>query len=83
MHWLPAPDPGTRVCGGFDGSDVDDATVIRLETRAGVQFPPRSRPARRPTIWLHGERAGVSRALPVLSARAELAPTYSTPGVRD
>lgn len=39
------------VCGGFDGSDVDDWTAIRLETLDGHQFTPRYGPDRRPTIW--------------------------------
>lgn len=40
-----------RVCGGFDGSDVDDWTAIRLETLDGWQFTPTYGPDRRPTIW--------------------------------
>jgi hypothetical protein len=31
--WLPQPPEGTSVCGGFDGSENDDHTVIKLETR--------------------------------------------------
>lgn len=51
MLWLPPPDPGASVCGGFDGSDVDDHTAIRLETFDGFQFTPRYGPDKRPTIW--------------------------------
>jgi hypothetical protein len=32
VQWLPPPEPGTSVCGGFDGSENDDWTAIRLET---------------------------------------------------
>jgi len=77
VYWLPAPDPGTSVCGGFDGSDVDDATVIRLETREGFQFTPRYGPAQRPTIWLPAEWGGVTPRLEVHAAWAEIARTYS------
>lgn len=40
-----------KVCGGFDGSDVDDWTAIRLETLDGWQFTPTYGPDRRSTIW--------------------------------
>jgi len=46
----PAP-AGTRVVGGFDGSDVDDWTAIRLETMGGYQFTPTFGPDRAPCIW--------------------------------
>lgn len=49
MLWLPEPAPGTPVCLGFDGSDVDDHTAIRAETRDGLLFTPRF--AGKPTIW--------------------------------
>jgi hypothetical protein len=39
------------VCGGFDGSDVNDWTAIRLETVGGWQFTPRYGPDNRPTMW--------------------------------
>ncbi len=48
----------TDVCGGFDGSDVDDWTAIRLETRDGYQFTPRYGPDGRPTIWNPAEWPG-------------------------
>lgn len=41
MDWLPNPPDGTAICLGFDGSDVDDWTAIRAETREGFQFTPR------------------------------------------
>lgn len=76
MHWLPPPEPGTSVCGGFDGSDVDDATCIRLETREGFQFTPRYGPDRRPTIWLPAEWNGITPRAEVHAAWAEIAQTY-------
>lgn len=76
MHWLEPPEAGTSVCGGFDGSDVDDATVIRLETREGFQFTPRYGPNRRPTIWLPAEWNGVTPRTEVHAAWAEIAQTY-------
>jgi hypothetical protein len=51
---------GMSVCGGFDGSDVDDHTAIRLETLDGYQFTP-TYPAGgelRPTIWNPAEWGG-------------------------
>lgn len=51
MSWLPEPAPETEVCGGFDGSQTDDHTAIRLETVAGFQFTPRYGPDKRPTVW--------------------------------
>ena len=41
MLWLPNPPDGTRICLGFDGSDVDDWTAIRAESVDGFQFTPR------------------------------------------
>lgn len=49
--WLPPPPEGTGVCGGFDGSESDDLTAIKLETREGYIFTPRYGPDRLPTIW--------------------------------
>jgi hypothetical protein len=40
---------GTQVVIGFDGSDVDDWTAIRCETRDGYQFTPEV--DGRPCIW--------------------------------
>ena len=51
MEWLPEPAPGTAIALGFDGSDVDDWTALRAETREGFQFTPRYGPDREPTIW--------------------------------
>ena len=49
--WLPEPEPGTSVCLGFDGSDFDDWTALKGETRDGLIFTPRFGPDRAPTIW--------------------------------
>ncbi|NKS12577.1 terminase [Rhodococcus hoagii] len=49
--WLPNPDPGTPISVGGDGSENNDFTAIRCETRDGFQFTPRYGPDRRPTIW--------------------------------
>lgn len=76
MLWLPPPEAGTSVAGGFDGGDVSDATVIRLETRSGYQFTPRYGPDRRPTIWLPEEWGGETPRAEVHAAWAEIARTY-------
>jgi hypothetical protein len=43
-------EPRTQVVVGFDGSDVDDWTGFRCETRDGYQFTP-AFPDGRPMIW--------------------------------
>lgn len=50
--------PGTAVAGGFDGSENDDWTAIRLETQDGYRFTPRYGPDRRPTYWNPAEWGG-------------------------
>lgn len=47
---LRAP-AGTPVCAGFDGSEHDDWTAIRLETLGGFRFTPLYGPDDRPTVW--------------------------------
>jgi len=42
---------GTDVCAGFDGSEHDDWTAIRLETLDGFRFTPLYGPDDRPAIW--------------------------------
>ncbi|GAB2970229.1 hypothetical protein [Nocardioides montaniterrae] len=42
--------PGTQIVVGFDGSDTDDWTGFRCETRDGYQFTPKF-PDGRPMIW--------------------------------
>ena len=77
MLWLPEPEAGTAVCGGFDGSMVDDFTVIRLETREGFQFTPRYGPDRRPTIWDPVQWGGTIPRSEVHAAWDELARRFN------
>lgn len=58
QDWLPNPDDGTAICAGFDGSENNDWTAIRCETRGGLLFTPRYGPDRRPTIWNPAEWGG-------------------------
>lgn len=51
MRWLPNPEPGTQIAAAFDGSENNDHTAIRAETKDGFQFTPRYGPDRRPMIW--------------------------------
>jgi len=72
----PAPPNGTEVCGGFDGSDSDDWTAIRLETYDGFRFTPTYGPDRRPTIWKPEEWGGSIPRREVHAAWSELADRY-------
>lgn len=74
--WLPPPEPGTSVCGGFDGSDVDDWTAIKLETKPGHIFTPRWGPDKAPTIWKPSDHGGVIPRRQVRDAWAELVEVY-------
>lgn len=47
----PVPPNGTEVTLGFDGSDNNDWTGIRLRTRDGWRFTPKYGPDNRPTCW--------------------------------
>jgi hypothetical protein len=67
---------GTAVVGGFDGSDTDDWTVIRLQTEGGYQFTPRYGPDRRPAIWNPAEFNGQVPRLEVAAAVEEIFATY-------
>jgi len=67
---------GTPVAGGFDGSDVDDWTVIRLQTEDGYQFTPTYGPDRRPCIWNPAEHGGQVPRLEVRAAWDEIAEFY-------
>lgn len=75
---------GTQVVGGFDGSDVDDLTGFRLETREGYQFTP-TFPDGRPTIWdpaKHGgqvPRAEVNAGMAHIMATFKVARFYADP----
>lgn len=49
---------GAEVALGFDGSDNDDWTAIRLATSDGYRFTPTYGPDARPTIWNPAEWGG-------------------------
>jgi hypothetical protein len=49
---------GAEIALGFDGSESDDWTAIRAETRDGFIFTPRYGPSRRPTFWNPKEWGG-------------------------
>ena len=53
-------EPGTQVVAGFDGSDVDDWTGFRCETRDGYQFTPLFADGS-PMIWNPAEHGGQVR----------------------
>lgn len=79
------PAPGTLLAGGFDGSDVDDWTGIRLADADGYRFTPTYGPDRRPTFWnpeaWGGQipRAEVHAAWDELAARYRLVRVYCDP----
>ncbi|MGZ6844562.1 MAG: hypothetical protein ACXVF2_20490, partial [Blastococcus sp.] len=73
---LDVVDDGTEVCLGFDGSDSDDWTAIRLETRDGFRFTPVYGPDRRPTIWDPAEWGGTIPRQEVSAAVDELCSRY-------
>jgi len=82
--WLPEPPPGTPVCLGFDGSDVDDWTAIKGETVDGLLFTPRF--GGEPTIWNPAEwenhripRTIVSEAVDELFGRFKVERMYCDP----
>lgn len=75
-EWADAPEPGTPICLGFDGSDVSDWTCISAETRDGFSFTPRYGPDRRPTIWNPAEWGGRVPRSQVDLALAEIFETY-------
>jgi len=65
--------PGEPVVLGFDGSDTDDWTALRAETRDGYQFTPHT--AGGPTIWNPAEYGG---KVPRLEVHAALEEVFST-----
>jgi hypothetical protein len=74
-----APRPvlaGSAVAGGFDGSENDDWTAIRLETQDGYRFTPTYGPDKRPCYWNPGEWGGSIPRGEVNAAVAEIARTY-------
>lgn len=87
--WLPSPPDGTDVCAGFDGSERDDWTAIKAETREGHIFTPRYGPDRRPTIWNpkdYGDRiprGEVFAAWSEIQETFNLRRAYCDPGFHD
>lgn len=87
--WRLDPEDGVAVCGGFDGSENDDFTGIRLETHSGYMFTPRYGPDRRPTVWNPKEWGGriprgeVHAAWEELNKRFSLRRVYCDPGFHD
>lgn len=87
--WLPNPANGTSVAGGFDGSENNDHTAIKLETREGLLFTPRYGPDQKPTIWNPANYGGkiprgeVHAAWDELSRRYKFVRIYCDPGFRD
>jgi hypothetical protein len=76
---------GTTVVGGFDGSDVDDHTALRLETLDGYQFTPTYGPDQLPTVWNPADFGGqvprleVSAAVDEVFARFDVVRFYADP----
>lgn len=76
--------PRTRVCGGFDGSDNDDHTGIRLVTLDGHRFTPRYGEGRK-TYWRPQDwggrvpRAEVAAAWSELGSQFEFVRVYMDP----
>lgn len=68
---------GALVAVGFDGSDVDDWTAIRLETADGHRFTPTYGPDARPTIWDPAEWGGEIPRQEVHAAVDELFRRYT------
>lgn len=68
---------GTAVTLGFDGSDIDDWTGIRLETLDGFQFTPAYGSDRLPTVWNPKDWGGQVPRLDVMAAFEEVFSTYS------
>lgn len=74
--WLPSPPEGTSICAGFDGSESEDWTAIKAETREGLIFTPRYGPDRKPTIWNPKDYGGKIPRSEVYAAWAEIVDTY-------
>jgi len=79
--------PRTKVCGGFDGSDNNDWTGIRLETASQYQFTPTYDVGgdKRPTLWNPAEwqgripRSEVMTAFDYIEANFEVVRFYLDP----
>ncbi len=74
--WLPSPPPGSSICAGMDGSETDDWTAIKCETREGLIFTPRYGADRRPTIWNPKDWNGRIPRGQVHAAWSEIVDTY-------
>lgn len=87
--WLPNPPAGASVCGGFDGSDRDDWTAIKLETRESHIFTPRWGVDDQPAIWNPAEHGGriprgqVREAWREIVERYDVRRVYCDPGFHD
>lgn len=68
---------GTAVVMALDGSDVDDWTAIRCETRDGHQFTPTYGPDKLPCVWNPADHAGQVPRLEVRAAFDEIMSTFS------
>lgn len=66
---------GEAIVLGFDGSDVDDWTGFRAQTRDGYQFTP-TFPDGRPMIWNPADHGGQVPRGEVNAAMAHMASTY-------
>lgn len=86
-HWIDVVDwekrssprsvpDGEAVVAGFDGSDLDDWTGLRLETRDGYQFTPTYGPDNRETIWNPADWGGQVPRLEVAAAVDEIMTRY-------
>lgn len=77
--------PRTKVCFGFDGSDNDDFTGIRLETLDQYQFTPVYGDRRLRTLWNPADwngripRAEVNAAVDELANEFEIVRAYCDP----
>lgn len=71
----PLPPAGTQVVVGFDGSDTDDWTGFRCETRDGYQFTPRFADGT-PMIWDPAEHGGQVPRLEVSAGLDHIMSTY-------
>jgi len=95
-HWLTEAEwdakkaptivkPRTKVCLGFDGSDNNDYTGIRLETLDFFQFTPTYGPDSKPTQWRPQDWNGrvprdqVRAAVDTIMAEYEVVRAYCDP----
>lgn len=72
---LRVVEPKIQVVGGFDGSDTDDWTGFRLETRDAYQFTP-AFPDGRPMVWNPADHGGQVPRIEVSAGLAHIVETY-------